>query len=208
MQHNDNLKSDNENNVEDVIKANEINNITLEKTIEITQEKTPEVKDAIDQLYEKREVIKPKTISILNIIEDEVREDKLEDNNKFVRSEQLSKDFVLEKWKDMLAYFKENEKSNLAITLGINEPILIGEFNIEITLSNTSQIELVNQEKHNILRFLRDKLNNDLIDLQTKVSLSTKDNTPYTNSDKFKQMSQDNKHLEKLRQELGLDPDY
>ena len=30
----------------------------------------------------------------------------------------------------------------------------------------------------------------------------------YINSDKFKKMSQDNKHLEKLRQELGLDPDY
>jgi len=108
----------------------------------------------------------------------------------------------------MIVYFNEKEKSNLAITLGINKPLLNSEGHIEITLSNSSQIELINQEKHNVLRFLRDKLNNDLIDLVAKVAPLTKDNTPYTNSDKFKKMSQDNKHLEKLRQELGLDPDY
>ncbi len=199
-----NYKSDFEND----IKVNEIEDIIENKTIEIIQETKTEVKDEIVNQYEKREVIKPKTISILNVIDEEDNIEILEAPSNLVRSELISENIVLEKWKEMIIYFNDKEKSNLAITLGINKPLLNAEGNIQITLSNSSQIELINQEKHNILRFLRDKLNNDLIDLLAKVAPLTKDTTPYTNSDKFKQMSQDNKHLEKLRQELGLDPDY
>ena len=113
-----------------------------------------------------------------------------------------------EKWKKMIESFKENEKSNLALALGINKPVLLDDFKIEIELSNSSQVELINQEKQDILIFLKDKLNNDSIDLNTKVTELKKDNTPYTNSDKYKRMYEDNKYLEKLGQKLGLDPDY
>jgi DNA polymerase-3 subunit gamma/tau len=199
-----NYKSD----LENEIQVNEIEGIIEDKTIEIISEKKALVKDEIVQKYEKRDFINPKTISILNVIEEEDNLEILEATSKIVRSELISENIVLEKWKEMIFYFNDKEKSNLAITLGINNPLLNAEGNIEITLSNSSQIELINQEKHNVLRFLRDKLHNDLIDLVAKVAPLTQDNTPYTNSDKFKQMSQDNKHLEKLRQELGLDPDY
>ena len=196
------------NNSENEIQLKEIEGIIVDKTIEIIAEKKAPVKDELAQEYVKRDVIKPKTISILNIIDEEDNLEILDVSSKIVRSELISENIVLETWKEMIVYFNDKEKSNLAITLGINKPLLNSEGHIEITLSNSSQIELINQEKHNVLRFLRDKLNNDLIDLVAKVAPLTKDNTPYTNSDKFKKMSQDNKHLEKLRQELGLDPDY
>ena len=196
------------NNSENEIQLKEIEGIIVDKTIEIIAEKKAPVKDELIQEYVKRDVIKPKTISILNIIDEEDNLEILDVSSKIVRSELISENIVLETWKEMIVYFNDKEKSNLAITLGINKPLLNSEGHIEITLSNSSQIELINQEKHNVLRFLRDKLNNDLIDLVAKVAPLTKDNTPYTNSDKFKKMSQDNKHLEKLRQELGLDPDY
>ena len=196
------------NNSENEIQLKEIEGIIVDKTIEIIAEKKAPVKDELTQEYVKRDVIKPKTISILNIIDEEDNLAILDVSSKIVRSELISENIVLETWKEMIVYFNDKEKSNLAITLGINKPLLNAEGHIEITLSNSSQIELINQEKHNVLRFLRDKLNNDLIDLVAKVAPLTKDNTPYTNSDKFKKMSQDNKHLEKLRQELGLDPDY
>lgn len=200
----DNYKS----NFENEIQLNEIEDIIVDKTIKIITEKKAPVKDELVQEYVKRDVIKPKTISILNVIDEEDNLEILDTPSKRLRSDLISENIILEKWKEMIVYFNDKEKSNLAITLGINNPLLNAEGNIEITLSNSSQIELINQEKHNVLRFLRDKLHNDLIDLVAKVAPLTKDNTPYTNSDKFKKMSQDNKHLEKLRQELGLDPDY
>ena len=51
-------------------------------------------------------------------------------------------------------------------------------------------------------------MNNDLIDLIPKVVQSNTENTPYTNSDKFKKMYEQNKNLAILGQKLGLDPDY
>ena len=49
---------------------------------------------------------------------------------------------------------------------------------------------------------------NDKIDLKTIIIEGEKNNTPYTNKDKFKKMLSDNPNLEKLRIKLGLDPDY
>jgi hypothetical protein len=51
-------------------------------------------------------------------------------------------------------------------------------------------------------------MNNDSIDIITTVVQSDKNDTPYTNSDKYKKMYEQNKNLAILGQKLGLDPDY
>ena len=149
---------------------------------------------------------KSKTISILSSLNEEleVKEERIIKSN----SESFSNDDLISTWKEMKADFAENGKSNLVLALDINEPVLQENFKIEITLSNTSQVELLQQEKMNILDFLRKKMNNDLIDIILKVPEGNKEDTAYTNSDKFKKMYEKNKNLEILGQKLGLDPDY
>ena len=149
---------------------------------------------------------KSKTISILSSLNEEleVKEERIIKSN----SEIFSNDDLTSTWREMKADFAENGKSNLVLALDINEPVLQENFKIEITLSNTSQVELLQQEKMNILDFLRKKMNNDLIDIILKVPEGNKEDTAYTNSDKFKKMYEKNKNLEILGQKLGLDPDY
>ena len=108
----------------------------------------------------------------------------------------------------MNSMFSKMGKTNLSLALTSNTPNLSDNFLIEITLSNTSQIELIQEEKMNLLGFLRKRLNNDLIDLTPKVVQSNAENTAYTNSDKYKKMYEQNKNLAILGQKLGLDPDY
>ena len=69
----------------------------------------------------------------------------------------------------MNSMFSKMGKTNLSLALTSNTPNLSDNFLIEITLSNTSQIELIQEEKMNLLGFLRKRLNNDLIDLIPKV---------------------------------------
>ena len=149
---------------------------------------------------------KSKTISILSSLNEEleVKEERIIKSN----SESFSNDDLTSTWKEMKADFAENGKSNLVLALDINEPVLQENFKIEITLSNTSQVELLQQEKMNILDFLRKKMNNDLIDIILKVPEGNKEDIAYTNSEKFKKMYEKNKNLEILGQKLGLDPDY
>jgi len=188
-------------------KGNEdVNTHKSEKKIdESPNEQTVDKHEDIDDV---KNNIRAKTISILDSLDQEKNKNESLEKTIALRSDDFSQEMFYEKWKKMIESFKENEKSNLALALGINKPVLLDDFKIEIELSNSSQVELINQEKQDILIFLKDKLNNDSIDLNTKVTELKKDNTPYTNSDKYKRMYEDNKYLEKLGQKLGLDPDY
>ena len=162
--------------------------------------------DDVSQISNDEQLPKSKTISILSSLSQE----SALDNKKTIKtnSENFSNDDLIAGWNEMKAYFSENKKTNLVLALDVEDPVLQEDYKIEITLSNTSQVELVQDEKMNILDFLRKKMNNDFIDLNFKVNEINKEDIPYTNSDKFKKMYEKNKNLEILGQKLGLDPDY
>tara|TARA_Y100000813_G_C24154770_1_gene349087 strand:+ start:141 stop:1832 length:1692 start_codon:yes stop_codon:yes gene_type:complete len=162
--------------------------------------------DDVSQISNDEQLPKSKTISILSSLTQE----SVLDNKKTIKtnSENFSNDDLIAGWNEMKAYFSENKKTNLVLALDVEDPVLQEDYKIEITLSNTSQVELVQDEKMNILDFLRKKMNNDFIDLNFKVNEINKEDIPYTNSDKFKKMYEKNKNLEILGQKLGLDPDY
>ena len=151
---------------------------------------------------------KSKTISISNLLSknNEKRKEDITISN--VNSKEFSKADLLSNWKEMISILKKNGKSNLAITLGIYDPILLENFLIEVPLSNSSQIELVFHEKQKILQILRSRLGNDKLDLKTVVVESEKRDVAYTNQDKFNKMLEKNPNLEVLREKLGLDPEY
>ena len=162
--------------------------------------------DDVPQISNNEQLPKSKTISILSSLTKE----SVLDNKKTIKtnSENFSNDDLIAGWNEMKVYFSENKKTNLVLALDVEDPVLQEDYKIEITLSNTSQVELVQDEKMNILDFLRKKMNNDFIDLNFKVNEINKEDIPYTNSDKFKKMYEKNKNLEILGQKLGLDPDY
>ena len=185
--------------------------ISLEK--EIKSDNNSQVKVEAESDEKKIEVAenkisshKPKTISILGSLKQELANE--EENKTPIKSDQFTEVEFLDAWKEMNSMFSKMGKTNLSLALTSNTPNLSDNFLIEITLSNTSQIELIQEEKMNLLGFLRKRLNNDLIDLMPKVVQSNAENTPYTNSDKYKKMYEQNKNLAILGQKLGLDPDY
>ena len=185
--------------------------VSLKKEIESDNNSQVKVKTESDE--KKIEVAenkisshKPKTISILGSLKQELANE--EENKTPIKSDQFTEVEFLDAWKEMNSMFSKQGKTNLSLALTSNTPNLSDNFLIEITLSNTSQIELIQEEKMNLLGFLRKRLNNDLIDLIPKVIQSNTENTPYTNSDKYKKMYEQNKNLAILGQKLGLDPDY
>jgi DNA polymerase III subunit gamma/tau len=125
-----------------------------------------------------------------------------------VRDMDFSEIKLLEQWKGLIFFIKEKGKSNLGITLGVHEPRLKKGYLIEFPLSNAAQAEMILEEKYMILEYLRNKLENDKIEITTKIVEGERSNIPYTNKDKFKKMLDENPQLEILRIKLGLDPDY
>ena len=191
-------KNDNTSDSEPTVKNN--NEPSEEKPAE------KEKKESVIELKEVNSVPSSKTISILGSLKDEQEiEDKIEISK---NSDHFSNDDLQARWKEMNSNFSNKGKTNLVLALNSNKPVLKENYVVEVTLSNTSQVELLNEEKLNILGYLREKMNNDSIDIITNVIQSDKNDTPYTNSDKYKKMYEQNKNLAILGQKLGLDPDY
>ncbi|MDC1063292.1 DNA polymerase III subunit gamma/tau [Flavobacteriales bacterium] len=197
-QKNDSLQIESSSKKEDDLKVE----ISDEKfSSSINQSKLPKNDESSSYL-------KPKTISILSSLNDVEKQTESKKEMLPTNSDDFSFDLLMKKWKEMISHFKNLEKSNLALNLNINKPELIESNKIKIILSNSSQVELIEQEKINILTYLRNSLNNDLLELETQVKEIDKNDVPYTNSDKYKKMFEQNKNLAKLGARLGLDPDY
>ena len=169
-----------------------------------SQEIVPKVTSRISLSAKK----KSKTISITAAFQQvNQKQEEVVDVSK-LRKTDFSASKMLTTWKEVIAFVKQKGKSNLGITLGVFLPELKDNHLIELPLSNHSQVEMLLEEKYMILEFLRNKLENDYIEITTKVIKGGKSNIPYTNKDKFAKMMDQNPHLETLRMKLGLDPDY
>jgi len=197
---------------EDVISPVKVEEIKEKKILkENLVEGNQIVKQANDLVFNdnhKQEKKSSKTISISNLLSENKEEKIQEINVSDLKTNSFSAEELNICWDEMIKILKSNGKSNLAITLGMNTPKILDNFCIEVYLSNSSQIELVHQEKQTIVNILREKLINDKIDLTTVVIKSKRNDVAYTNKDKFNKMIETNVHLDSLRDKLGLDPEY
>ena len=95
------------------------------------------------------------------------------------------------------------------IALSNFTPKLKDNHNIEVYVSNTSQKEIAISRSNFIKTYLSERLNNNKIQINFEVSeLDEKNKKPYTNSEKFKEMVNQNPNLEDLRSKFDLDYDY
>ena len=197
---------------EDVISPVKVEEIKEKKILkENLVEGNQIVKQANDLVFNdnhKQEKKSSKTISISNLLSENKEEKIQEINVSDLKTNSFSDEELNICWDEMIKILKSKGKSNLAITLGMNTPKILDNFCIEVYLSNSSQIELVHQEKQTIVNILREKLINDKIDLTTVVIKSKRNDVAYTNKDKFNKMIETNVHLDSLRDKLGLDPEY
>ena len=101
----------------------------------------------------------------------------------------------------------KKDKPRLATTLRTQLPTLEDNFRIIVKMENANQQEDFQRYlKFDILGFLKNKLNNDKIVIDTILAeVDDSDNKPYTDEEKFKFMSEKNSNLKTLKQQFGLD---
>jgi DNA polymerase III subunit gamma/tau len=145
------------------------------------------VKTTADEPSSKEEAIKE--------IYEEVRE------NKPVIAEDLRK-----VWSD---YIAERRKANKPYEIVILNQDYSFENNIvKLRLSNPVQLEQLNGFKTELLSYLRKKLQNYDLDIDSEIMLEEETKIVYTSSDKFNYLAKKNPALLELKHKLGLDIDY
>ncbi len=151
---------------------------------------------------------KEKKSSLISINIDAEKYVENESSKNVLRNMNFSQSDLNQHWKNLVCFLNDQGRSNLGITLGVDQPKLLENFIIEVSLNNLTQQEMIIEDKSLILEYLRNQLKNDMIDITIKLVEKAKNNVPYTKKDKFKKMLIQNPQLKNLTAELGLDPDY
>ena len=139
---------------------------------------------------------------------DPLKEEQRQETIKDKKKNEFNNEQLQKVWQEYISIQKEKGKSNFATTLDMNSPVLKEGNQVEILISNKSQEIVIEKEKIDLHEYLRKKLENDAIEVITKIQENNKERVPYTNKDKYEQMAKDNPNLNTLREKLGLDFDF
>ena len=186
--------------------------ITQEKVVEKVIEK-PEIdlpkesKKSI-KIVNFKDNLENKTISI-NIGSEEKKQE--EETSQTTHLENLNtKDFTQENlnscWQKFASEKQNDGKHNLLSILRDKKAILGDDYNICVSLDNKVQEEVLNEERSNILGYLKSELENDKITLKIDIKpIKEEEIKAYTPEDKFKKMAKKNPHLLTLKEGFDLE---
>ena len=182
---------------------NQQNNIQAQKQVVAPKVKNEEKKEA------KKE--NPSSISIKGVlsnkpvekkeVEPEKAEEKKPDNNV---SENFTQEMLINAWNMFSEMIKAN-RPRINSILKANKPVLKDNFKIEFIVSNNLQENGLIKIKSEILNSLSKSLNNNQITLEFIVKEAEKKKQIYTDSDKYKYLSEKNENVNKLKQKFNLD---
>lgn len=116
----------------------------------------------------------------------------------------FTKDQFMAYWKQYTEKAKNDDKIHLFTLLSSNEPILDG-FHITVLVENIALEATLQDEKIDLLNFLRGNLNNFDIQLFAKRVEPKQSDRIYTNKDKYAYLVEKNPQLEEFRQRFNLD---
>ncbi len=112
-------------------------------------------------------------------------------------------------WHDFIKVKKEAGKAQELNVLKQPFHFNIENTTITITLTNSIQLDILDELKSDLLLFLREKLNNSIIKIEGDLQKEKSGNNKlYTNKEKFEHLAEKNPMVKNLQEKLGLDPDF
>ena len=169
----------------------------VEKVIEKPEIDLPKESKKSIKIVNFKDNLENKTISI-NIGSEEKKQE--EETSQTTHLENLNtKDFTQENlnscWQKFASEKQNDGKHNLLSILRDKKAILGDDYNICVSLDNKVQEEVLNEERSNILGYLKSKLENDKITLKIDIKpIKEEEIKAYTPEDKFKKMAKKNPH--------------
>ncbi|MGB6036272.1 MAG: hypothetical protein WBG42_08385, partial [Cryomorphaceae bacterium] len=115
-----------------------------------------------------------------------------------------------EAWKEYAAKINAEDRQSYYVTLTKHDPVVVEENQIKFLVDNHVQVSDLNDDKGNLLEFLREKLNNWRIQLNVVIDeAETKDgDSLYDPSAKFNAMAEKNPLLKELKNRFDLDIEH
>ncbi|MNJ97550.1 DNA polymerase III subunit tau [compost metagenome] len=116
----------------------------------------------------------------------------------------FTQDQFMAVWKQCIAKANAEDKIHLFTLLSSNEPVIDGH-NIIVSIENIALESTLQDEKIELLNFIRSQLKNFDIQIVTKRIEPKQSNRIYSNKDKYAYLVEKNPQLEELRKRFNLD---
>ena len=116
----------------------------------------------------------------------------------------FTKEQVAQLWAKLAEIYK-TKKPRLHAIFASSVPEIKENYVLEMTLQNSLQNDAINEVKTGFVNYIRQQLHNGKIEVITKIDTTQASAIPYTDSDKFKYLSQQNDNLNVLKRDLDLD---
>ncbi|MFO8022566.1 MAG: hypothetical protein R6U65_08875 [Perlabentimonas sp.] len=160
------------------------------------------IKDAIEGKVPQSNEQDSKMEESIADIDDDDSDDSVQDN--LIPFTQVDLDNTCQKFID--SYLSDRPRyASLLITY---QPIVENGNDIKVAFDSQLQEEMFNEIKNDLLVFLKKKLENNAISVETSIKAhENQKNKLYTVEDKFKYLSELNPQLIRLKQQLNLDFD-
>jgi len=101
---------------------------------------------------------------------------------------------------------KSEGKIQLSTTLTMYVPVIKENYQIEISVHNPTQLELLVEEKEDLVNYLREKLSNYALNVHAVIDENREQGEEiFTNKEKYKKMAEKNPGLDDFRKQLGLE---
>ena len=121
----------------------------------------------------------------------------------------MIRDVSLDEIKTKIEEYIEAETPSAAVkVILLKEFKLNNDFTIEVPIGNKVEISMMQNIESQLLSFLRKSLKNTKINIQYNIEESQKITKPYTGAEILQSMIDRNPSLKKLKDDLGLDPDF
>ncbi|QOD61044.1 DNA polymerase III subunit gamma/tau [Polaribacter haliotis] len=108
-------------------------------------------------------------------------------------------------WKEYTTFLIKKGERSMASIVGTDVPKLNDAFKISFTVPNKLMQDQFLKGRPKLLKFLREKLNNYGIDIQTILNETVEKKFAYTPQEKYNKLKEKNPLLDKLRQTFELD---
>ena len=113
---------------------------------------------------------------------------------------------LLKYWKMYTEQAKADGKSQISTILNMNIPTIQENYQIELLIDNHSQEEFFQEERTELVSFLRKSLRNYTLNVHVKFDENVKSGeVAYTNKEKYQKMVEKNPGLDDFRKQLGLE---
>ena len=187
-----------------------INTETTQDNSKHKESKKKETKtEEISQVEEGKELEK-KEVSALSLSSLKLKKEVVDEKNKEKEhDEKLNNEFNAEKlklkWIQYSKNLSENGNNSLSSLLEISEPNIFQNNKIIFTVPSKSNKKEIDNDRENLMKFLRSELQNDLIELEVVVDKSTSKEYYSTPQEKFEKLNKINPLLDQFKKDLKLD---